>query len=73
MTLVAVSRICSAWPFFQEGTLVTGRDAIDRSLLQHDTHRLRWTVLAIVGLGVVRAGLMAGRRLLSGQIALEPP
>jgi len=50
---------------------VTGRDAIDRSLLQHDTHRLKWTVVTIVGLGIVRAVLMAGRRLLSGQIALD--
>jgi ATP-binding cassette subfamily B protein len=50
---------------------VTGRDAIDRSLLHHDMHRLWWTVVALVGLGVVRAGLMAGRRLLSGQMALD--
>jgi ABC-type multidrug transport system fused ATPase/permease subunit len=50
---------------------VTGRDAIDRSLLRHDTHRLHWTVVAIVGLGIIRAGLMAARRLLSGQIALD--
>jgi ATP-binding cassette subfamily B protein len=50
---------------------VTGRDAIDRSLLRHDTHRLWWTVVAIVGLGVASAVLMAGRRLLSGQIALD--
>jgi ATP-binding cassette subfamily B protein len=50
---------------------VTGRDAIDRSLLAHDTHRLWWTVAAIVGLGVAGALLMTGRRLLSGQIALD--
>jgi ABC-type multidrug transport system fused ATPase/permease subunit len=50
---------------------VTGRDAIDNALLQNDTHRLRWTVVVIVGLGVVRALLMAGRRLLSGQMALD--
>jgi ATP-binding cassette subfamily B protein len=50
---------------------VTGRDAIDRSLLRHDTHRLWWTVAAIVGLGVAGALLTAGRRLLSGQIALD--
>jgi ABC-type multidrug transport system fused ATPase/permease subunit len=50
---------------------VTGRDAIDNALLEHDTSRLWWTVAAIIGLGIVRAGLMAGRRLLSGQIALD--
>jgi ABC-type multidrug transport system fused ATPase/permease subunit len=50
---------------------VTGRDAIDHALLGHDTRTLWWTVAAIVGLGVVRAGLMAARRLLSGQIALD--
>jgi len=50
---------------------VTGRDVIDRALLRHDTHRLWWTVAAIVGLGATSAGLMAGRRLLSGQIALD--
>jgi ATP-binding cassette subfamily B protein len=50
---------------------VTGRDAIDQSLLKHDTTRLWWTVGILVGLGVARAVLMAARRLLSGQIALD--
>ena len=50
---------------------VTGRDAIDGALLRHDTHRLTWTVVTIVGLGVLRAALMGARRLLSGQIALD--
>ncbi len=50
---------------------VTGRDAIDRSLLKHDSHRLWWTVAVLIGLGIARAVLMAGRRLLSGQIALD--
>src|SRR3954466_11933166 len=50
---------------------VTGRQAIDGALLGHDTQRLWWTVAAIVGLGILRAGLMAARRLLSGQIALD--
>jgi ATP-binding cassette subfamily B protein len=50
---------------------VTGRDAIDNALLEHDMSRLRWTVVAIIGLGILRAGLMAARRLLSGQIALD--
>jgi ABC-type multidrug transport system fused ATPase/permease subunit len=50
---------------------VTGRDAIDRALVDRDTHRLWLSVAAIVVLGVVRAGLMAGRRLLSGKQALD--
>jgi ABC-type multidrug transport system fused ATPase/permease subunit len=50
---------------------VTGRDAIDGALLRHDAHRLTWTVVAIIGLGVLRAVLMGARRLLSGQIALD--
>src|SRR3954447_25461147 len=50
---------------------VTGRQAIDGALLKHDTHRLWWTVVAIIGLGIVRAAFMAARRLLSGQIALD--
>src|SRR5436305_4023099 len=50
---------------------VTGRQAIDGSLLKHDLTRLWWTVAALVGLGILRAGFMAGRRLLSGQIALD--
>jgi ATP-binding cassette subfamily B protein len=50
---------------------VTGRDAIDRALLRHDTTRLWWTVGILVGLGAARAVLMAARRLLSGQIALD--
>jgi ATP-binding cassette, subfamily B, bacterial len=50
---------------------VTGRDAIDKALLGRDTSRLWWTVAAIIGLGIIRAGFMAARRLLSGQIALD--
>ena len=50
---------------------ITGRDAIDHALLEHDTRRLRWTVVALIAIGLVRALLMAGRRLLSGQIALD--
>jgi ATP-binding cassette subfamily B protein len=50
---------------------VTGRTLIDRALLHHH-HGLLWlTVGLIVGLGVVRAGLMLGRRLLSGKQALD--
>jgi ATP-binding cassette, subfamily B, bacterial len=50
---------------------VTGRDVIDSALLRHDTHRLRLSVAAIVGLGTARAVLMLGRRLLSGRQALD--
>jgi ATP-binding cassette subfamily B protein len=50
---------------------VTGRDVIDRSLLRNDTHRLWWSVGAIVVLGVVRGALMLGRRILSGRQALD--
>jgi ATP-binding cassette, subfamily B, bacterial len=50
---------------------VTGRDVIDGALLRHDSHRLWISVLAIVGLGLVRAALMAGRRLISGRQALD--
>ena len=50
---------------------VTGRNVIDQALVRHDTHRLWLSVGAIVGLGVIRAGLMLGRRLLSGRQALD--
>jgi len=50
---------------------VTGRSVIDRALLHHDTRRLWFSVGAIVGLGVVRAALMLGRRILSGRQALD--
>ncbi|MGB2952680.1 MAG: ABC transporter ATP-binding protein [Gaiellaceae bacterium] len=43
---------------------------IDGALVPHDTHKLWLFVWAIVGLGVVRAGLMLGRRLISGKQAL---
>src|SRR5882672_11956743 len=50
---------------------VTGKDVIDQSLLRHDTHRLWLSVIAIVVLGIVRAALMGGRRLISGRQALD--
>jgi ATP-binding cassette subfamily B protein len=50
---------------------LTGRNVIDGALIKHDTHRLWLTVGEIVALGVVRAALMAGRRLLSGKQALD--
>src|SRR3954470_16148548 len=50
---------------------VTGRSGIDESLTQHDTHQLWLSVFAILGLGLIRALLMAGRRLISGKQALD--
>ena len=50
---------------------MTGRDVIDKALVHRDTHRLWVSVVAIVGLGIVRAALMAGRRLISGRQALD--
>jgi ABC-type multidrug transport system fused ATPase/permease subunit len=50
---------------------VTGRDVIDRALVNHDAHLLWLFVLAIVCLGLVRAALMAARRLISGRQALD--
>jgi ATP-binding cassette, subfamily B, bacterial len=50
---------------------LTGREIIDDALIRHDTHRLWVVVVAIVGLGVARALLMGGRRLLSGKQALD--
>ena len=50
---------------------LTGRNVIDHALIHHDRHRLWMTVGEIVALGFVRAGLMLGRRLLSGKQALD--
>jgi ABC-type multidrug transport system fused ATPase/permease subunit len=50
---------------------LTGRGVIDQALLHHDAHHLRVVVVEIVLLGFVRAGLMLGRRLLSGTQALD--
>ncbi|HVS85225.1 MAG TPA: ABC transporter ATP-binding protein [Gaiellaceae bacterium] len=70
---VAVSIVLAAGSQAAQIALVwvTGRDAIDKALVRHDTHRLWVSVAAIVALGVARAGLMAGRRLLSGKQALD--
>jgi ABC-type multidrug transport system fused ATPase/permease subunit len=46
------------------------KNVIDAALRAHDRHTLWVSVWLIVGLGVVRALLMAGRRLLSGKQAL---
>src|SRR5207237_8903987 len=43
---------------------------IDRALVPRDTHKLWLFVWAIVALGLIRAILMAGRRLISGRQAL---
>jgi ABC-type multidrug transport system fused ATPase/permease subunit len=48
---------------------VTG-DVIDEALIPRDTSKLWTFVWAIVALGVIRAILMAGRRLISGRQAL---
>jgi len=50
---------------------LTGRQVIDKAIIHHDTHRLWLVVGTIVALGVVRAALMLGRRLLSGKQALD--
>jgi ABC-type multidrug transport system fused ATPase/permease subunit len=46
------------------------KDVIDEAIAPHDADKLWFFVWAIVGLGVLRAGLMAARRLLSGKQAL---
>jgi ABC-type multidrug transport system fused ATPase/permease subunit len=50
---------------------VTGRGVIDNALIHRDTHRLWLDVVAITGLGIVRAACMLGRRILSGRQALD--
>jgi len=50
---------------------VTGRGVIDAALLHRNAHKLWLSVGAILVLGVVRAALMAGRRLISGRQALD--
>jgi ABC-type multidrug transport system fused ATPase/permease subunit len=46
------------------------KHVIDDAITPHDSSRLWMYVWAIVGLGVLRAALMAGRRLISGKQAL---
>ena len=46
------------------------KHVIDSALIPRDTHKLWIYVWVIVGLGVIRALLMAGRRLISGKQAL---
>ncbi len=50
---------------------VTGRDVIDTALVRRDTHRLWLYVAVVAALGLVRAVLMLGRRLISGRQALD--
>ena len=45
-------------------------EAIDGIDAQRGTHTLAWVVAAIVAVGIVKAVLMAGRRLISGRQAL---
>jgi ABC-type multidrug transport system fused ATPase/permease subunit len=47
------------------------KDVIDQAIAPHDAGKLWVFVWAIVGLGVLRAVLMAGRRLISGKQALS--
>jgi ATP-binding cassette, subfamily B, bacterial len=46
------------------------KNVIDEAIAPHDTEKLWIFVATIVGLGLVRAILMAGRRLISGKQAL---
>ncbi len=44
--------------------------SIAAALVHHERHRLPWLVGAVLGLGVLRALMMAGRRLIAGNQAL---
>src|SRR5580765_6687329 len=44
--------------------------AINKAIVPHDSEQLNVYVWTIVGLGVLKAGLMVGRRLISGRQAL---
>ena len=50
---------------------VTGRTVIDRALEHHDTHTLWLAIIAVLALGLIRAVLMLGRRIISGRQALD--
>ena len=50
------------------GTFLAG--SVADALHHHEQHLLPWLVAAILALGVVRAGTMAGRRLIAGKQAL---
>jgi ABC-type multidrug transport system fused ATPase/permease subunit len=50
------------------GVFLTG--SVAAALVQGRRHELPWLVAAILGLGVVRAAMMSGRRLIAGKQAL---
>src|SRR5436305_3384988 len=50
---------------------VTGKGVIDNAIQPHDAHKLWIYTGIIVGLGVLRAVLMYGRRMISGRQALS--
>ena len=51
------------------GVYLTG--SVADALTQNERHRMPWLVAAIVVLGVARAAMMAGRRLIAGKQALD--
>jgi len=54
----------------QIGLVWVTKDVIDNAIAPHDAGKLWLYVWVIVGLGVLRAGFMAARRLISGKQAL---
>jgi ABC-type multidrug transport system fused ATPase/permease subunit len=50
------------------GVFLTG--SVASALVNNDRSRLPWLVAAILGLGLIRAAMMAGRRLIAGKQAL---
>ena len=50
------------------GVFLTG--SVAAALVSHRRHELPWLVAAILGLGVIRAAMMSGRRLIAGKQAL---
>jgi ATP-binding cassette subfamily B protein len=49
-------------------TYLTG--SVAAALVHHERHRLPWLVVLILALGLVRAAMMSGRRLIAGKQAL---
>ncbi len=52
------------------GIVLLVGEAIDGIQAQRGTHTLSWVVAAIVGVGIIKAALMVGRRVISGRQAL---
>jgi ABC-type multidrug transport system fused ATPase/permease subunit len=50
------------------GVFLTG--SVAAALVHHRRHELPWLVAAILGLGLIRAAMMSGRRLIAGKQAL---